>query len=36
LGQDFFNEIVQHEMMAAGEGLDEAGGVVLSLHGKRG
>ena len=34
--QDFFNQIVQHEMVAAGERFDEAGGVLLSLHGKRG
>ena len=34
--QDFFNQIVQHEMVAAGEGFDEAGGVLMSLHGKRG
>ena len=34
--QDFFDQIVQHEMVAAGERLDEAGGVLMSLHGKRG
>ena len=34
--QDFFHQIVQHEMVAAGEGLDETGGVLMSLHGKRG
>ena len=36
LSQDFFNQIVQHEMVAAGERLDEAGGVLMSLHGNRG
>ena len=34
--QDFFNQIVHHEMVAAGERLDEAGGVLMSLHRKRG
>ncbi len=34
--QDLFHQIVQHEMVAAGEGLDEAGDVLMSLHGKRG
>jgi hypothetical protein len=29
--QDFFKQIVQYEMMAASERLDETGGVVLSL-----
>ena len=33
--QDFFKQIVQHEMVAAGEGLDEAGDVLMSQHGKR-
>ncbi len=36
LPQDFFEQIVQHEMVAAGERLDEAGGVFMSLQGKRG
>jgi len=36
LSQDFFHQIVQHEMVAAGEGLDEAGGVLMSLHRERG
>ena len=36
LVQDLFHQIVQHEMVAAGEGLDEAGDVLMSLHGKRG
>src|SRR5205823_1543286 len=31
LPEDFFHQIVQHEMMAAGERSDEAGGVLLSL-----
>ena len=30
--QDFFNQVVHHEMVAAGERLDEAGGVFMSLH----
>ena len=30
--QDFFHQIVQHEMVAAGERFDEAGGVLMSLH----
>ena len=34
LSQDLFHQIVQHEMVAAGEGLDEAGGVLMSLHGQ--
>ena len=34
--QDFFNQIVQHEMVAAGERFDEAGGVLMSLHRNRG
>ena len=34
--QDFFNQIVQHEMVAAGERFDETGGILMSLHGKRG
>ena len=34
--QDFFNQIVEHEMVAAGEGLDEASDVLMSLHGKCG
>ena len=33
--QDFFNQIVQHKMVAAGEGFDEAGGVFMSLHRNR-
>src|SRR5260221_255482 len=33
LPQDFFHQIVQHEMVTAGERLDEAGGVLLSLQG---
>jgi hypothetical protein len=28
--QDFFKPIVQHEMVAAGEGLDEASDVLMS------
>ena len=36
LFQDFFDQVVQHEMVAAGEGFDEAGGVLMSLHGKCG
>ena len=32
LSQDFFHQIVQHEMVAAGERSDEAGGVLLSLQ----
>src|SRR5947209_8284020 len=34
--QDFFKQIVQHEMVAASERGDEAGGVLLSLQGNRG
>jgi hypothetical protein len=34
--QNFFKEVVRDEMVAARERLDEAGGVVLSLQGKRG
>ena len=34
--QDFFNQIVQHEMVTAGERLDKAGSVLMSLHRKRG
>jgi hypothetical protein len=34
--QDFFQQIVQHEMMAAGERADEASGVFMPLQGKRG
>jgi hypothetical protein len=30
--QDFFKQIVQHEMVAAAERLDEAGGVGMSLQ----
>ncbi len=30
--QDFFNQIVHHEMVAAGERFDEAAGVFMSLH----
>jgi len=30
--QDFFNQIVQYKMVAAGEGLDETGGILMSLH----
>ncbi len=33
LPEDFFHQIVQHEMVAAGERSDEAGGVLLSLQG---
>ena len=36
LVQDFFDQIVQHEMVGAGERSDEAGGVVMSLQGERG
>src|SRR6266487_724242 len=32
LPEDFFNQIVQHEMVAAGERSDEAGGVFMSLQ----
>ena len=34
--QDFFDEIVQDEAVAAGERLDEAGEILLPLHGERG
>jgi len=34
--ENFFNQIIQHESVAARERLDEAGGVFLSLHGDRG
>ena len=34
--QNLFNQIVQHEMVAAGERFDEAGGILMSLHRKRG
>ncbi len=34
--QDFFNQIVQHEMVAAGERFDKAGGVLMPLHRNRG
>lgn len=34
--QDFLDQIVQHEMVAAGEGLDEVGGVLVTLHRNRG
>ena len=33
--QNFFHQVVQHEMMAAGERLDETGGVLMPLHRKR-
>src|SRR6202011_4502453 len=33
LPEDFFHQIVEHEMVAAGERSDEAGGVLLSLKG---
>src|SRR5260221_4179723 len=33
--QDFFHQIVQHEMAPAAERPDEAGGVLLSLQGMR-
>ena len=33
--QDFFDQIVQHEMVTAGERFDEAGGVFLPLHRNR-
>src|SRR4030067_2529682 len=36
LMQDFFNQIVQHEMVAAGEILDKAGGVLMPLYGNSG
>ena len=32
LFQDFFNQIVQHEMVAAGERFDKAGGIFMPLH----
>ena len=31
-----FDQVVQHEAVAAGEGLDERGGVGAPLHGERG
>ena len=34
--QNLFHQIVQHELVAAGEGLDEASGVWMSLQGQRG
>ena len=33
--QDIFDQIVQHEMVAAGKGLDKPGGILMSLHGNR-
>src|SRR5262249_24305039 len=33
--QNFFHQVIQHEMVAAGERADEAGRVWLSLQGKR-
>src|SRR5688572_21081988 len=36
LSQDFFDQIVHHEMVTAGERLDEVAGVFMSLHGNRG
>ena len=36
LMQHFFQQIVEHEMMAAGERPDEAGGIRSALHGERG
>src|SRR5512143_2601344 len=36
LMQDFFNQIVQHEMVAASESLDKTGGVMMPPHGNRG
>lgn len=33
LVQDFFDQIVHHETVAAGEGCDEAGGVIMPPHG---
>lgn len=36
LSQHFFDQIVHHEMVATGETLDEAGGVLVSLHRNRG
>src|ERR671911_1256549 len=36
LPQHFFDQIVKHEMMAAGEGFYEAGGVLMSPHRDRG
>src|SRR5687768_13430386 len=32
--QDFFKEVIHDEMVAAGEGFDEAGGVGMPLQGK--
>ena len=34
--QDFFDQIVQHETVSAGEGPDEPGGVLSPLHRERG
>src|SRR5512143_2330759 len=34
--QDFFNQIIQHKMVAARERLDETGGILMALHGDRG
>src|SRR5689334_23331536 len=34
--QNFFNQIVHHKLMTAGERLNETSCVSLSLHGKRG
>jgi len=34
--QHFFDQVIQHEMVAAGERLDEAGGVLMPLHRERG
>jgi hypothetical protein len=33
--QDLFDEIIHHEMVAAGERLDKAGDVGMSAHGNR-
>src|SRR5260221_538933 len=35
LPENFFKQIVQHEMVAAGKRFDEAGGVFMPLQGKR-
>ena len=32
LVQDFFNQIVQHEVVTAGERIDKAGDIFMSLH----
>ena len=34
--QDLFEQIIQDEVVAASEGIDETGGIFISLHGNRG